>query len=148
MRVLLQRLVAPVVLLIAFIGVGIALDRFGYDELPEAGANITTTPADTPVFSIRRAPELLTSPRAAERAAVAGVVVNMSSFPRGFGPRWLATKAQLGEHQAYNEALEFGLLHEAALHVLQDGVVEVSGRGDVGGVGSCRQKAAKPSDAS
>ena len=66
MRVLLQRLVAPVVLLIAFIGVGIALDRFGYDELPEAGANITTTPADTPVFSIRRAPELLTSPRAAE----------------------------------------------------------------------------------
>ncbi len=66
MRVLLQRLAIPVVLLGAFIASNVAADRFGNDELTVVSTEITTTAADTPVFSIRRVPELLTSPQAAD----------------------------------------------------------------------------------
>lgn len=59
-----QRLVIPVVLLAAVIGSGIALDRFGNDELPEVSTTVDTTDTETPVFSVRRAPEMLTSEQA------------------------------------------------------------------------------------
>ena len=62
----LQRLVIPVILLAAVIGAGIAADRLGNDPLPEATTGVDVQQPDTPVFSIRRAPDLLTSERAVE----------------------------------------------------------------------------------
>ncbi len=69
----LQRLGIPLVLLAAIIGVSIAIGRVGNDELPPiAVAGDQGAPSvDTPVFSIRRAPTLLTSPKANEELRVA-----------------------------------------------------------------------------
>lgn len=66
MIAVIQRLVIPVILLAAVIGAGIASDRLGNDPLPEVSAGVDVQEPDTPVFSIRRAPELLTSERAVE----------------------------------------------------------------------------------
>ncbi len=66
MRALIQRVGIPLVLLAAVIGSGVALDRFGNDPLPEVTTAIDNDAALTPLFSIRRAPEMLTSQRAAE----------------------------------------------------------------------------------
>lgn len=65
-RAVLRRLAIPVVLLAAFIAATVAADRFGNDEVGDREDTVTTAGAETPVFSVRRAPELLTSPRAAE----------------------------------------------------------------------------------
>jgi len=64
---ILQRLGVPLVLLAAIIGVTVAIDRLGNDELPPVAAGDAPSDNDaleTPVLSIRRAPSLLTSPRA------------------------------------------------------------------------------------
>lgn len=63
---LLQRLVIPVVLLAAFIGATVALDRVDNEALPTAAVDAPAPAAApvTPVFSLRRAPELLTPPGA------------------------------------------------------------------------------------
>lgn len=71
MRAVLQRLAIPVILLAAFIGSGVAVDRFGNDPLVEAETTVDTVGTDTPVFSIRRAPEMLTSQRAADELMAA-----------------------------------------------------------------------------
>jgi D-alanyl-D-alanine carboxypeptidase/D-alanyl-D-alanine-endopeptidase (penicillin-binding protein 4) len=63
-RALIQRVAIPVVLLAAIIGAGVAVDRFGHDPLPEATTAVDNQSALTPLFSIRRAPEMLTSQRA------------------------------------------------------------------------------------
>lgn len=62
----LQRLAVPFVLLIAVIAATVALDRVGNEDLPDVDTTSAGVPDGpvTPVFSIRRAPELLTSPRA------------------------------------------------------------------------------------
>ncbi len=66
MLAVLQRLVVPVILLAAVIGATIANDRFGNDPIPETSTTVDVSSPDTPVFSVRRAPELLTSERATE----------------------------------------------------------------------------------
>ncbi|MEM7288419.1 MAG: D-alanyl-D-alanine carboxypeptidase, partial [Actinomycetota bacterium] len=66
MIAVLQRLVIPVILLAAVIGATIATDRLGNDPIPEASTGVDVQRPDTPVFSIRRAPDLLTSERAVE----------------------------------------------------------------------------------
>ncbi len=66
MLAVLRRLAIPAVLLVALIAASVALGRFGNDNLEPMATEVTTTAVDTPVFSVRRTPELLTSPRAAE----------------------------------------------------------------------------------
>jgi D-alanyl-D-alanine carboxypeptidase/D-alanyl-D-alanine-endopeptidase (penicillin-binding protein 4) len=66
---IIRRLLVPLLLVAAIIGVTVAIDEVGNDELPAAsdGSDDLFDPAETPVFSIRRAPTLLTSPRANEK---------------------------------------------------------------------------------
>ena len=71
MRAVLQRLAIPLILLAAVIGSNVALDRFGNDPLDAVGTTVDTVGAETPVFSIRRAPEMLTSQRAADELTIA-----------------------------------------------------------------------------
>lgn len=66
MIAVLQRLVIPVILLAAVIGASIAADRLGNDPIPDAVTGVDLQEPQTPVFSIRRAPELLTSERAVD----------------------------------------------------------------------------------
>ena len=78
---LLQRLAVPFVLLAAVIASTVALDRVGNEDLPEIDTSTTDELlfTETPVFSIRRAPELLTSPRANDdlRAALQAWVTTL-----------------------------------------------------------------------
>lgn len=60
----LQRLVIPVILVAAIIGATVALDQFGNDPILEEGEVVDTAAAETAVFSLRRAPEMLTSEKA------------------------------------------------------------------------------------
>lgn len=63
----LQRLAIPFVLLAAFIAASVALGRVGNESLPPASdESLVAASPVTPVLSIRRAPEILTSPRANE----------------------------------------------------------------------------------
>lgn len=77
----LQRLAVPFVLLVAVIAATIGLNRVGNDDLPEADTDavVTLDSTETPLFSIRRAPELLTSPRANDdlRAALQSWVATL-----------------------------------------------------------------------
>ncbi len=76
---ILQRLVVPVILLGAFIGATVALDRFGNEDLAVPDTTVDVETADTPVFSVRRGPEMLTSQRAADElnAALDGWVATL-----------------------------------------------------------------------
>ncbi len=67
----LQRLVVPAILLAAFIGATVALDRFDNDPIVEPDTTVDIQTADTPVFSARRGPEMLTSQRAADELTAA-----------------------------------------------------------------------------
>lgn len=60
-----SRLILPLILLAAFIGTTIALNRVQEPELvPVAVSEGTAVSPETPVFSVRRAPQLLAGPRA------------------------------------------------------------------------------------
>jgi serine-type D-Ala-D-Ala carboxypeptidase/endopeptidase (penicillin-binding protein 4) len=78
---LLSRLSVPIVLLLAVISISIAIGEVGNDELPVVtdGGGPTYDSPETPVFSIRRAPTLLTSPQANEdlRAELAAWVATL-----------------------------------------------------------------------
>tara|TARA_Y100001970_G_scaffold33139_1_gene41104 strand:- start:18481 stop:19953 length:1473 start_codon:yes stop_codon:yes gene_type:complete len=65
---LLKRITLPLLILATLIALLNFKDRFGYEEVAINTAQIVeTTDLGTPVFSLRRAPELLTSPLAAQQ---------------------------------------------------------------------------------
>ncbi len=66
MLAVLQRLAIPAVLLAAFIVASVVTNRVGNEDLEPVSTEVTIEEADTPVYSVRRAPELLASPKAAE----------------------------------------------------------------------------------
>lgn len=79
-----RRFSLPALLLVALIAASIAINRFGNDALPEpATESVATTEAPvTPVFSFRRAPELLTPPGANDEL-VAGLEQWTERLPPG-----------------------------------------------------------------
>ncbi len=65
---LLKRITLPLLILAVLIALLNFKDRFAYEEVPISTAqNVETMDLGTPVFSLRRAPELLTSPLATQQ---------------------------------------------------------------------------------
>ena len=64
---LLQRLLLPVFVLALLIGLLNIKDNFGYDPIGEVSSYDASSDLLTPVFSLRRAPKLLTSPLASQK---------------------------------------------------------------------------------
>ncbi len=64
---LLQRLILPVFVLALLIGLLNIKDNFGYDPIDEVALSDPSSDLLTPVFSLRRAPKLLTSPLANQK---------------------------------------------------------------------------------
>jgi len=64
---LLQRLLLPVFVLALLVGILSVKDNFGYDPIDEVVLSGPPSELITPVFSLRRAPELLTSPLANQK---------------------------------------------------------------------------------
>jgi D-alanyl-D-alanine carboxypeptidase/D-alanyl-D-alanine-endopeptidase (penicillin-binding protein 4) len=79
-----RRFSLPALLLVALVATTFAVERFGNDDLPEAPEQAVTAVdgAVTPVFSFRRAPELLTPPGAND-ALVAGLREWADRLPPG-----------------------------------------------------------------